>query len=397
MFARTSFATLLLTAFVLFSACRSAQKFVESGDYDAAIEYCVDKLEGRKNKKSEYVKGLELAFQKAQARDLAAAENLIAQKRPENWERVNAIHRQIAKRQNRVLPLVPLRAKDGYEARFDFVDIAKLENESCERAADYLYTRAESLLKQAETGDRNAAREAWTTLLELERRYFTQYREKDRLKQEARNLGTAHVLFEIKNQSNRVVPRQFSDRILAIGKNDLDSEWKSYHFNAEAGVQYDYKVVFNLNNLDNTPERVHERSYADEREIEDGWDYVLDSRGNVMKDSLGNDLKTPRYVRIHANVLEVYQSKAVRLAGTLQIFEGYRNTLLETRPVGTEVIFENYASTFTGDKRALSDESRRRIGNRPLPFPTDEDLLAQAADRLKPSIRDELRRSNSIR
>jgi hypothetical protein len=133
----------------------------------------------------------------------------------------------------------------------------------------------------------------------------------------------------------------------------------------------------------------------DEKEIQDGFDYVLDSRGNVMKDSLGNDLKTPRYVRIHANIIEVYQSKAVRLAGTLQFFDGYRNTLLDTRPVGTEVLFENYASTFSGDKRALSDESCRRIGNRPMPFPSDEDLLAQAAERLKPVIRDELRNNRS--
>ncbi len=50
----------------------------------------------------------------------------------------------------------------------------------------------------------------------------------------------------------------------------------------------------------------------------------------------------------------------------------------------------------SGDQRALSKDSRARIGNRPLPFPPDSDMLMQAADRLKPNIRDELRRSRAI-
>jgi len=387
--------TLFLFSFLM-TACHSAQKMTETGNYDSAIELSVRKLAGKSKKKVEYVQALEQAFQKAQARDLSLATNLINQNRDENWEKVNRIHRQIRERQQRVSPLLPLTASNGYRAKIVLVDIAQLETESCEKAAEYLYNQAQSGLAKAERGDRAAARQAYTDLLNLESRYYQNYKDKTELKARARDLGTSYVLFEVKNQSDKVLPRAFAERLLNIGKNNLDSEWKAFYFQAEPGVQYDYKVVFKVRQIDVSPEREHERSYTDEKEIQDGYDYVLDQKGNVRKDSLGNDIKTPHYVRLRADVLEIFQSKAAKLSGRIEVYNGDGKTLLDQHDLGTEVQFENYASTFRGDQRALSDDSRRRIGNKPLPFPRDEDMLVQAADRLVPDLRTELRANRAI-
>lgn len=381
---------------LLLTACHTAQKFVESGDYDGAITYCVNKLRGKKKKKTEYVQGLEMAFRKAQARDLNTASQLAAAGRPENWERINSIHRQIRLRQNKIAPLLPLVSKDGYRANFDFVNIAQLENESRAKAADYLYTQAEELLLRADRGDRPAAREAYRLLTDLETRYYKTYRDKDRLLQDALALGTTHILFEIENGSDKMLPRDFTERILAISPRDLNTTWKAYHFERRSDVPVDYRVVFNIRRVDISPERISERAYVDEKDIEDGWEYVLDERGNVKKDTAGNDIKRPRIVRIRAEVLEVLQTKAARLTGTLEIFNADRNARLDRCELGTEVLFEHYASTFRGDARALSKDSKNRIGSRPAPFPHDEDMLLQAADRLVPDIREELRRSRAI-
>jgi hypothetical protein len=192
------------------------------------------------------------------------------------------------------------------------------------------------------------------------------------------------------------LPRGFADRILAFSTSDLNSRWKQFHLQPEAGVVYDYRVKFNVRRVDVSPERVSERSYIDEKEIEDGWEYVLDERGNVKKDTAGNDIKTPRRVLIRANILEVYQFKSVRLGGVMEVFPGDRNTRLDAQDFNTEVLFENYASTFQGDRRALSEASRQRIGNRPLPFPPTEDMLIQAAERLKPNLREALKNSRVV-
>jgi hypothetical protein len=390
-----AFALIFLLAFVL-TSCHTAQKYVESGDYDSAIDLCVRKLRGKSKKKTEYVQGLELAFRKAQARDLGTAERLAAEGRPELWERINDLHRDIRARQNKVAPLTPLVAKNGYRAQFDFVDIAAMERQSREKAAEYLYDQSIALLERAERGDKMAARNAYGLLLDLQKRYYPNYRDKNELLAKSRDLGTTYVLFEVKNQSGRILPQHFSDRLLAIGKQDLDSEWKEFFFEAEPGVQFDYKAVFKVRSIDISPERVQERAYADEKKIQDGWDYVLDKRGNVMKDTLGNDLKTPRMVVIRAEVLEVHQTKAARIVGAIEVRDVHNGSLLDTHELATEVVFENYASTFRGDARALSEDSKCRIGNRPLPFPLDSDMLVQAADRLKPEVREELRRSRAI-
>lgn len=397
MFAKTRIlAAFFLLGVLLASSCRSAQKFIENGDYDAAIEFCVGKLRGKSKKKTEYVQGLEQAFARAQTRDLRLIDNLLDEDRPENWEKINAIHRQIKTRQQKISPLTPLVSSDGYRAKFNFIDIEKLERESREKAAECLYVRAQELLQQAERGDRIAAREAYETLRNLENRYYRTYKDKDELLPIARDLGTTRILFEVQNNSASILPSGFANELLNISKSDLDSDWKAYYFKPVAGESYDYKAIFRVTQIDVSPERVHERAYVDEKEIEDGWDYVLDHRGNVKKDSLGNDIKVPRKVIIRAEVLEVFQSKAARLSGSVEIYDANRGARLDSEPLSTEILFENYASTFKGDRRALSEESKRRIGNAPMPFPRNEDMLVQAAERLKPNLKNELRRSRVI-
>lgn len=388
-------ALLCILAFFQVS-CETAKKYVESGDYDSAIDLCVQKLRGKENKKTEYVQGLELAFKKAQDRDLATIKHYQEQNRGEYWERIHDLHLEIRARQNKVLPLIPLTSKKGYKAQFNFVDIGRMESDSRAKAADYLYNQAVTLLESGERGDKLAARKAYEKLLELGRKYYSDYRDKANLIVKAREYGISYVLLEVKNQSGKILPRDFSERLLTMSKQDLDSEWKEFFFEVKPGEQFDYTAVFKIKDISISPERVSERAYTDEKDIQDGWNYVLDKRGNVMKDTLGNDIKTPRMVRIRADVLEVHQSKAARLAGYVEIFDVARNTLLDSQDLSTEVLFEHYAATFKGDERALSKESRMRIGSSPVPFPLDQDMLVQAAERLKPGLREELRCSRAI-
>jgi len=395
---KTSFqvlAPLFLIAFLL-TSCQTAKKYVESGNYDDAIDLCLRKLRGKDNKKNEYVQGLELAFKKAQSRDLATISALKAESRPELWERIHDIHLDIRARQNKVNPLLPLVSKNGYKARFEFVDIGRLEIESRGKAAEYLYDQAVTSLGQGERGDKLAARKAYQYLRDLETRYYRDYRDKNDMMARARDLGTSFVLLEVKNESGKILPRDFSERLLAMSKQELDTEWKEFFFDAKPGEQFDYKAVFKIRDISISPERVSERAYTEEKTIEDGWDYVLDQRGNVMKDTLGNDIKKTRYTTIRAHVLEVHQTKAARLAGYVEIFDLNRNTSVDSRDLGTEIQFEHFAATFKGDDRALSQDSRNCIGSSPVPFPRDEAMLVQAAERLKPGLRNELRGSKAI-
>ncbi len=392
--------TLIKIVFVLllyssFYACTSPQALVESGNYDQAIEQSIRKLAGKKNKKVKYVQALEEAFAKITEQDMRLADRLKAEGRPENWEKINDIYRRIRRRQEKIEPLLPLIDKEGVKAEFRFVRVDDLEVESREKAAEHHYTYAKKLLSDAKRGDKLAARQAYEELEKISR-YYNSYRDRKELMQEALEWGTTYVVFNMNNRAQVVIPRQMEEELLRFGVKDLNSQWRIFHATPQPGITYDYKVEMNLQQIAVSPETVKEREYEETREIEDGFDYVLDQNGNVMKDTSGNDIKVPRKIWIKARVLEVYQNKVATVSGRIEWFDLRTNELLESQPLTADAVFENYASTFQGDKRALSEQSKKRIGNRPQPFPTDEALLITAANHLQPAIKEKLAYTRKI-
>lgn len=380
---------------LVLASCASPMKLVETGNYDQAIELAVKKLAGKKTKKTKYVMALEDAFYKTTSRDMAYADELKKEGRPENWQKINDIYKKIKRRQDRIKPLLPLIDKDGIKAEFRFVKVEGLERESKEKAASFLYEDARRLLTLAKEGDKMAAREAFAQLDEI-KRYYTSYRDRSQLMNLAHELGTSYILFQMTNNAPVVLPLGFEREITRISVNDLNSKWKEYHTRQQSGIAYDYKVVMNITDIQVSPGVVQERQYVDDREIEDGFDYVLDENGNVKKDTSGNDIKVPRNVVIRAEVLETYQNKVANVSGRIEYIDLKRNQMINTDRIAVEAVFENYAATFRGDDRALSQQSRQRIGNRPLPFPENEDLLFTAAEQLKPVIKEKIARARII-
>jgi hypothetical protein len=383
------------TLFIFLTSCVSIRSTIENGEYDKAIDLAIEQIKGQKKKDEEVIKGLELALDKGNGRDLATIDQLLAENNPRNWERVNVLYNDIQKRQTKISPLLPLVGKKGYVARFNFSDVAQLERDSRRKAAEYLYVHAKGLLEKAEKGDRVAARDAYFELKKINC-FIVEYCDTDILIKKAQELGTTHVLVEMRNQSPVALPRDFEYRVMHLSKNDLESAWLSYHFEQKSRETFDYKVIIKLNNIDVSPERVNEREYIDEKNVEDGWEYILDGKGNVKKDTLGNDLKKKRYTNVRAYVREVYQTKAAKVGGDIEVYDFKSKALLDKDRIATEVLFRNYASTFNGDRRALSDDSKYRVGNRPVPFPTDSNMLNDAADQLKPLLRDRLKESRMI-
>lgn len=380
---------LLFSLLLLVSSCLSPAKLVDMGNYDQAIDVSVQRLTGKKKKKAKLVKSLEIAFEKATRQDMRMAESLEKEGRPENWERINDLHRQIGRRQSKIEPLLPLVDENGYKASFQFVRIEDLERESRENAAEYFYNRALTLLDQAKKGDKTAARDAYGELQQLDK-YYRTYKDRDKLEQEALDLGAIHILIKSENASNSVLPKNFEHELLQFSTGDMETTWRKYYNNPLSRNAFDYIVVVKMVNIGISPEMVKEREYVDYKEIEEGWDYVLDQNGNVMKDSLGNDIKIPKKIFVTANVLEVYQNKVATVSGRVEFIERQSGNVLASENITTDAIFENYASTYKGDRRALSEDTKRRLGNSPRPFPPDEALLMQAASILKPVVKQKI-------
>jgi len=390
---KTTTMTVLLALVIILSSCTNTKKLVEQGRYDEAVEYATDKLAGKRKKKEKYVTLLENAFDKATARDMKRIAKL--ERKDGNWDKIIDIYGVIRNRQEMVEPLLPLIGKKGYHANFKFVKVDELELAAMKKSANFHYNQGLDYLSDAEGGSKIAARKAYDAF-KCSEKYFENYKDVVSLKNKARQLGITHFVFEMKNNAQVLLPQEFEKTVLQMGVADLNTGWNRFHLTKPNNVKADFKVVMSLNNIDVSPERIKEREYVDVREIEDGFEYVLDQNGNVLKDTLGNDVTIPRKVLIEARVLEVFQSKAAIVGGHLEYYNMNTNALMKTMPVSVEAVFENYASKFRGDRRALTDISKRRCDTRPLPFPTDEELLLDAADSLKPLVRRKISSSRLI-
>ena len=390
---KTTTMTVLLAMVIFLSSCTNTKKLVEQGRYDEAVEFATNKLAGKKKKKEKYVTLLENAFDKATARDMKRIAKL--ERKDGNWDKIVDIYRVIRERQEMVEPLLPLIGKKGYHASFRFVKVDDLELAAMKKSANFHYQDGLDLLSDAERGSKIAARKAYEAF-RCSEKYFENYKDVVSLKRKARELGITHFVFEMKNNAQVLLPQEFENTVLQMGVADLNTGWNRFHLTQPNNVVADFKVIMSLNDIDVSPERIKEREYVDVREIEDGFEYVLDQNGNVLKDTLGNDVTIPRKVLIEARVLEVFQSKAAIVGGHLEYYDMQTNELMKTMPVSVEAVFENYASKFRGDRRALTNISKRRCDTRPIPFPTDEELLLDAAETLKPLVRSKISSSRLI-
>ncbi|MEY3323073.1 MAG: hypothetical protein RLZZ417_2656 [Bacteroidota bacterium] len=375
-----------------FVSCTSMEKLVETGQYDKAIYYATNKLSGAKVNKVEYVKGLETAFKKATDKDMAYIDKLKNEGNPESWETILSIYRFISDRQEQIRPLLPLTDENGKKANFLFVNTNDLEKEAKEQTINFLYTSAKDFLDEARnTKDRISARKAYEALLKL-KNYAARFLDVPQLEREARELGTTKILVNVQNYSQSILPAGLEDEILRLGFRDLDKEWQKFDAFPEKNRVYDLGITLILSHIEVSPGAVNEKSFVEKKEVSDGFQYALDEKGNVKKDTAGNDIKLPKTKWIEAHILEVFQTKSAGLSGRLEVMDLYTKGIKESRDINAVAVFENRAASFKGDENALTEDTKKKLGNRPTVFPTDAALLLEAARKLRPLVISELRK-----
>lgn len=370
------------------TSCTSVETLVENGNYEETIRRASRKLSGKEKKNPKFVLALERAVNNSITRDMADAKRMAESGTPE-WGRIHQIYEDVDRRQRALQPLLPLVDKKGRRAKFEFVNIAGYLAEASDNAADQYYTQGLESLSDGRLGNKEAARIAYRNFNRVTN-YRSGYRNTRELLQEARELGKVFIYVTMQNESGAYLPRGFEDELLQVKSRNMDSKWRFFDFQERPEVDYDYDAQIVIRDIQVSPERITERIYTDEREITDGTEYVLDANGNVAKDTLGNDITRPRRIIVRAEVTEILQTKTALVTGSLVLYDNDLNRIVEEDGISAEANFNYYVNTFRGDRRALSRASNRWIGNRPTQFPSDEDLILDAADVLKPRLQEML-------
>ena len=68
-----------------------------------------------------------------------------------------------------------------------------------------------------------------------------------------------------------------------------------------------------------SPDGVKDEDEIFNKRISDGFEYVLDANGNVMKDTAGNDIKLQKFKDITCTLIETQQFKSVEIRGEVEI------------------------------------------------------------------------------
>jgi len=192
----------------------------------------------------------------------------------------------------------------------------------------------------------------------------------------------------LQNTTMIVFPREFEEDLLTVDLQALNNEWVEFHItNLDENVDYDYFINVNVRNIAVSPDNTEERDSIAKRDVEDGFEYKLDKKGNVMKDTLGNDIKVKKYKTLQCALITTLQTKTCQINGDIEIIQMNPKNVLKKDPIGAQSTFEHMSARAIGDIGALSTSQLERTKAEAMPFPSNIEMVLRCSEALKQAIR----------
>jgi hypothetical protein len=373
----------LFIAALLLTGCGSTTKKLQQGNYDAVIDKTVKKL----IKKPDAADAAEMdrAFQLANERDLERIKYLKAENNPDNYDEIFSRYNMLKERQRQVRTVTPLTVS-GKTYSYEYVDYDAEMIAAKQKAAEYFYDNGKGLLDNAL--QKEDYRDAYYQLVKASEYSGGQFENIDALIYDARMKGISRVIVEVNNQSPLQLPPMVEEDLISFDTRGLDNEWVEYNFkHVDDNAAYDYAVLVKLLSIAVSPDGVEDKDEIFTKNISDGFEYVLDANGNVMKDTAGNDIKLQKFKEITCTLIETHQFKSVEIRGEVEIQSINPNRMLQKEPFGASNQFEHSSARSIGDEGALTEEALLKTQQEKVPFPTDVDMVLMCTETIKPAIR----------
>ncbi len=379
-FTLRSFYPLLLSAIVLLSSCDVMKSAMKRGDYDSAIQAAKNKIQ-KGRLKDKHVLMLEDAWGITMKRDLDYINQLKIDGSPEAWVQIADVYAEIDYRQDLISPYLPLFIKSEFRnAEINLIDVNTELAEAKKKAAEYLY---ETAMQKLAKNDKLSARNAYYDLLKIKNDYFDNFRDVNDQLNRAYAMGTNHILLQVVNTSGMIIPVEFESELRKVDLYSLQQDWLEYDVKMDTATDYDYYVITHVTRIDIGPDFVKERNYKTESDVKDGWKYLTDDQGKYVLDSLGNKIKVDNIIHVVAEVLETSQQKTTVVAGSVDFHDANSEQLIRSIPFEQIMKFDNIWMLVAGDKRALTDQQSQLLNNKPVPFPTSNQMILDAATKIR--------------
>jgi hypothetical protein len=361
------------------SSCTSAKKSFEKKDYNSTINTVIEKINKKKKVTDEEIEFLELAYNRAVENDQNKILQLQQNNSGNSWTDIFNIYTSMMQRQDAIMKIAPIYYNNGKIYSPVQNDYRSAREEAREKIADYHYNEAVKLLN---TTSRPNARLAYNHL-DCIFFYYKDYKDATQLIDVAKDKGTTHILLTVEKNPQLFLPQDFEYELLNFDYSRSLNKWMALYTNSKDRQTFDFAVKLIITESFVSPGIIKENSYKDEKEIEDGWKYVYDNKGNVTKDSSGNDIKVPKYTKISAKIIEGQMNRSATIRGTVDFYDYLNRRIIKQETAQGESVFNYLYATYNGNIKALSNESLNKIKNAPAPFPSDADMILLATDQLK--------------
>ncbi|SDS02287.1 hypothetical protein SAMN05216503_1722 [Polaribacter sp. KT25b] len=388
---------LLFTAFsfllIACSSIKNTQEAINNGNYDFAINTALENLKKNKAKKGNqpYVFMIQEAFAKATAKDLDRISFLKKDQNPENIETIYGIYNNLKNRQEAIKPLLPLRIlENGNEAEFNFhnYDDEIIANKN--QLSDYLYLKARKLFDANNKFDYRTAFDD----LEYIEKINPNFKDVRNLINIAHERGLDYVIVSMKNETQKVITKRLEEDLLNFDTYGLNDLWTVYHGYKNPKIKYDFGLELNLRDIQISPEQVREKQIIKQKEVKDGFKYLLDKDGNQVLDQEGNKIKVDKMIKVRCELYQFTQFKSSKVIGQVKYVDLNTRQIIETYPIESSFSFQHIYAKFKGDKRALEDSFLDQIALKVVLFPTNEQMIYDSGQDLKERLKSIITRNN---
>ena len=338
---------------IVLTACNTTKKLYEAQEYDQVIQRLAPEIcQGDMNAKR--INMVAASYHKANQADHERIQALKASGQPGVWPEIYQRYCSMKGRAE-ALSCFPTRVKNG----MNYVKL-NLDDETMaarNHAEAFLVAKANYLLG---TGVQADALEAENYIQQLRRTN----KENSNLPQLQKKclLRTANcVLIAIDNEDERPLLRDFVNTILQFDAGEIPDNVVCASKQSHR-KKCDAEMLVVVKDIQVAPERLEEVTF---------------------KESNGG--KT-------VEVTDHSQNKTVTVSGIIKYYNANGYRLLASVPFEVTSTFKNEYTTIKGDREACSSETLSRLQSRPIPVPTDESMLIDAAKKLNDLLGEELRK-----
>jgi len=361
---------LFIIALPLILNAQSPSKFISRGEYDKAIEACVDRLEDGKGDKDELYATLKHAYETVNAADLEKIMALKASGKPDIWFDIFMAYANVQDRFEIISRISDQLVRDMVNIKL--TDYSNDLEAARQNAAAYLYAHSVSLLN---TGLKADAGQAYSELLIVSKLYET-YKDVPLLLRRALGASANLARLEINNRSKSTLSPDFIAEMENMVLTYREKQYLDYVVKAEPGQHYGLLLSVDIESVNVTPGTVSEKEYTTSHKDPESFASSYEDKSKFEEDK-----KHPDFNK--CKIKEVYQIKTAVIKGKLKYVDQPSGKVLYEIPITARSVFENKTATASGDLFACPPEVKEFLDKPKLKFPKNGEMITMAGKEFK--------------